>query len=72
MLLPRFTASRLRSKNLSGVPFAGSATGVGHEIQPLSDVRCPDARSAQIGTPAGISHSFQVSTNSGEPFPAIL
>jgi hypothetical protein len=31
-----------------------------------------DARSAQIGGPEGISHSFQVSAYSGEPFPAIL
>jgi hypothetical protein len=35
-------------------------------------VRRPDARSAQIGGPDGISHSLQVSTYSGEPFTTIL
>jgi len=44
------------------------AVGVGHPIQPLSDVRRADARSAQIGSRCGISHVFQVSEHSGEPF----
>jgi hypothetical protein len=35
-------------------------------------VRRSDARSAQIGSPAGISQSFQVKANSGEPFTSIL
>jgi hypothetical protein len=35
-------------------------------------VRRPDARSAQIGGPDGISHSFQVSAYSGEPLAAIF
>jgi len=35
-------------------------------------VRRADARSAQIGTPAGISIGFQVSAYSGVPLPAIL
>jgi hypothetical protein len=35
-------------------------------------VRRTDARSAQIGTPAGISIAFHVSAYSGEPLPAIL
>jgi hypothetical protein len=37
----------------------------------LPDVRRPDARSAQIGGPDGISQSFHVSAYSGEPFTSI-
>ena len=44
--------------------------GVGHPPQSLPDVRRTDARSAQIGGPAGISHCFQVKANSGEPLPS--
>jgi hypothetical protein len=40
--------------------------------QPLPPVRRADARSAQIGCPAGISQLFQVKANSGEPFTSIL
>jgi hypothetical protein len=36
----------------------------------LADVRRPDARSAQIGCPEGISQCFQVSLYSGEPRPS--
>jgi hypothetical protein len=46
--------------------------GVSHPVQPLPDVRRADARSAQIGGPAGISHCFQISAYSGEPFTPIL
>jgi hypothetical protein len=46
--------------------------GVGHEPQSLPDMRRADARSRQIGGPAGISQSLQVSANSGEPLAAIL
>src|ERR1051325_4021379 len=42
--------------------------GLGHPVKPLPDVRRPNARRAQIGTPDGISNSFQVSSYSGEPF----
>lgn len=35
-------------------------------------MRRADARSAQIGGPAGISHVFQVSAYCGEPLAAIL
>jgi hypothetical protein len=35
-------------------------------------MRCPDARSAQIGGPNGISHRFQVSAYNGEPLPSSL
>src|SRR5690606_22919432 len=50
---------------------ASSTIGVGHPPKPLPDVRRTDARSAQIGGPEGISHCFQVSTYSGEPFTSI-
>jgi hypothetical protein len=59
-----------------GSPAASSfAVGVNQLAspeQPLPAVRRSDARSAQIGGPEGISNSFQVSANSGEPFAAIL
>jgi hypothetical protein len=45
--------------------------GVGHPPQTLSDVRRAEARSAQIGGPAGISHVFQINSYSGEPLPAV-
>jgi hypothetical protein len=49
---------------------------VGHPdrapVEPLSNVRCADARSAQIGGPNGISQCFQVSLYSGEPIPSSL
>jgi len=45
---------------------------VGHPVQPLPDVRRPDARSAQIGGPDRISQCFQVSAYSGEPFTSKL
>src|SRR4051812_3646441 len=69
---PFATALRFRSKNASGVPFAGCDTGVAHPPKALSDVRRADARSAQIGGPDGISQCFQVSSYSGEPNAAIL
>jgi len=65
-------------RSLNAVPlcpaelFALSSCGVGHPIQPLPPVRRSDARSAQIGSPAGISQVFQVKANSGEPFASIL
>jgi hypothetical protein len=40
-------------------------------MQPLADHWRADARSAQIGSPDGISHSFQVSSYSSEPFTSI-
>jgi len=48
------------------------ALQVGHPIQPLPDMRRADARSAQIGSRDGISHAFQVSEYSGEPFTSSL
>jgi hypothetical protein len=43
---------------------------VGHEEQPLPNVRSAEARSAQIGRPDGVSLRFQVSANSVEPLKA--
>jgi hypothetical protein len=37
------------------------AAGVGHEVEPLADVRGASARSAQIRRPEGVTLSFQVS-----------
>lgn len=51
--------------------FPSRAHGVGHPIEPLSDMRRADARSAQIGGPDFIGHSFQVNAYSGEPFTSI-
>lgn len=42
-------------------------SGVGHEVQALPDVRSPDARSAKIRRPDGVTRSFQVSRNNVEP-----
>lgn len=67
MLLPLATDFRLRSKNASGVPFAGCATAVGHPVQPLSDVWCARAVCAQYSRPAGVAFSFQVAKYSIEP-----
>jgi hypothetical protein len=46
--------------------------GVCHEVQPLPDVRRPEARSAEIQTPDGVALSFQVSVNKVEPSKAVL
>ena len=54
-----------------GLSFQSRVDGVAQPVKPLADVRCAFARSAQIGGPDGISHSFQVNANSGEPFTSI-
>ena len=59
-----------RSCHVVSVSFCGPAFGVGHPVEPLPDVRRPDARSAQIGGPDDIAQCFQVSAYSGEPAPA--
>jgi|TARA_R110000824_G_scaffold301238_1_gene489255 hypothetical protein len=41
--------------------------GVGHEPQPLSDVRSPDATSRKTDRPDGVAFSFQVIANKIEP-----
>jgi hypothetical protein len=56
----------------SGVLLSSFATGVGHEVKPLPDVRRPEARSAQIQTPDGVALSFQISVNKVEPSKAVL
>jgi len=61
-----------RSRKRSGVPPASFAAGVAHEEDALSDVRCPDARSRQIGSPECKTSDFQVSLNSGQPYNASL
>ena len=48
------------------------ALGVGHPVQPLSDVRCAEARSAGIDRPEGVVRSFQVSRHKVEPSEAVL
>jgi hypothetical protein len=48
--------------------FALSSCGVGQPVKSLADMRRTDARSAQIGSCPEISHVFQVSEYSGEPF----
>jgi hypothetical protein len=51
---------------------ASAAVGVGHEVESLPDVRRPDARSAQIRSPKGVTRSFQVSAYSVEPLEAVM
>ncbi len=70
-----FTVFRLLSVLPASLyPFCAgvSAIGVGHPEKPLPDVRCADPRSAEIGGPDRIGHSFQVSSYSGEPEAPIL
>ena len=61
------------SPHFVAVMFLGSdACGVGHPVEPLSDVRRADARSAQIGCCAGVTRSFQVSAYKVEPREAVF
>jgi hypothetical protein len=48
------------------------ASGLGHEVQPLSDVRCPNARSAGIKNPEGVARSFHVKSYMVDPSEAVL
>jgi hypothetical protein len=52
--------------------FQSLVVGVGHPVQPLSDVRSADARSAQIGCCRGVTRSFQVSLYKVEPLQAVF
>ena len=65
------TASRRASHAVPVFPESIAALGVGQPYgskeHPLSDVRRPDARSAQICRPDGVALSFQVSANNVEP-----
>ncbi|MEG3175882.1 hypothetical protein U1872_06540 [Sphingomonas sp. RB3P16] len=78
-------AKSFRSFDLNGFnarfacppPDPSLACGVGQlinsgEPETLSDVRRPDARSAQIDRPAGVIRSFQVSLNKVEPTESVL
>jgi hypothetical protein len=66
-------AFRFRERGSRSTPrIASPAEGLRHPEQALPSVGRADARSAQIGTPAGISKVFQVKANSGEPFASIL
>lgn len=56
-----------RSTTTCGSVFGSIAHGVGQPPKALPDVRRADARSAQIGSPDGISQCFQISSYSGEP-----
>jgi hypothetical protein len=66
--------SALSGTSTSGLPpsFQSRVVGVGHEPQPLPDVRRADARSAQIRRPDGVALSFQVSLNKVEPPKAVF
>ena len=62
-----FTSARRSSIRSTSVISNSCAAGVGHEEQSLSDVRRPDARSAGIDRPEGVTRCFQVSVNKVEP-----
>jgi hypothetical protein len=55
------------------VPLSASLrVGVAHEVEPLSDVRSADARSAKIKRPEGVALALHVSLNKVEPSEAVL
>jgi hypothetical protein len=57
----------------AGPPFGPSCVqGIGHPVEPLSDVRRADARSAEIGSPCGVARGFQVSAYKVEPLKAVF
>ena len=51
---------------------SGTVNGVGHEPQPLADVRGADARSRNTGRREGVADSFHVSLNKVEPSEAVI
>jgi hypothetical protein len=51
--------------------FTSLVNGVGHPVEPLSNVRGADARSADIDRCAGVIRSFQVSLYKVEPLKAV-
>ena len=67
---PAFAFSKASSPFVQ--PVASKTWGVGHEEQPLADVRRPTARSTQIRTPDGVTRSFQVQVNKIEPPEGLL
>jgi hypothetical protein len=54
-----------------GPPVASELRGDGHPVQPLTDVRRTDARSAEISRPCGVARTFQIIKNKVEPLEAI-
>jgi hypothetical protein len=66
--------SRTLPRSMLGrvLPVESSARQVGHEVQSLPDVRRPEARSAQIRRPDGVTRSFQVRRNNVEPSKAVF
>jgi hypothetical protein len=72
-LFPCFAAAAaLRSSHEESVRFPALASGVGHEVEPVSDVRSADARSRERDRPEGVAQVFQVILNKVEPRPAVL
>jgi hypothetical protein len=61
-----FASSRLSSQRES-VSFIDTAVGVGHEEQPVPDVRCANAVCAQYRRRNGVAFRFQVCRNKVEP-----
>ena len=72
-LFPYFAAYRARraSKTPLFVAPNSCALGVGHEVQPVSDVRSADARSRKRDRPEGVTQGFQVILNKVDPRPAV-
>jgi hypothetical protein len=50
----------------------GDSNALCDEVEPLADVRRPEARSAQISRPDGVARSFHVSAYSIEPLQSRL
>jgi hypothetical protein len=53
-------------------PVPSLLCAVGHPIKPLSDMRCAEARSADIECPDGVTRSFQVCRYKVEPTEAVF
>ena len=68
--LSGFLPAALRALDMPAILMPSVALGVAHGDKPESIpfLRRGDAASRQIGGPEGIASTFQVSTNSGEPF----
>jgi hypothetical protein len=62
-----FPFALIRSSDVAPWMFCFAAVGVGHPIEPLPDVECARASSAQICRRSGVTCSFQISTNVIEP-----
>jgi hypothetical protein len=68
---PRLSCSSTASGVVLVIPVASKACGVGHEVEPLPDVRSTEARSAGIDRPDGVVLTFQVIRNIVEPSEAV-